>query len=238
MLPGGRNEGTSVTTLWPLFWGMGGELVDDDGEPVFGEGDNRNIMLQILETVDEAVQTGALPQRVAGYGGENDLNEEIATGNTAMFIGGNWQDSYLKEVLGEEEFANWDVAPVPMLDESAEPATSAGGWAWGIFTEDPDKQRAAFELIQHMFTGEEGMAQFSTVYGGLPSRESVFDHELYEGSEFTDLYRDFLENDAQVRPASTHYNAISNQMQIAISSVISGSKTPEEALNDAWDAVH
>jgi multiple sugar transport system substrate-binding protein len=230
--PGGRGEGTAVTTLWPLFWAQGGELVDEEGNPSFGEGDNREYMLNVLETIDEAVQSGAVPQRVNGYGGENDLNEEIAGGETAMFLGGNWQVSFLRETLGEE-FDSWEVAPLPQIDEE-DFATSAGGWAWGIFTEEEEKQEAAFDLINRLFVSEQGMSEWINVHGGLPSRESVYDSEYYEGDEFSDQFREYLE-EANVRPASPAYNEISNQMQIAVSEVISGSKTPEEALEDAWN---
>lgn len=235
-VPGGRGEGTSVTTLWPLFWGKGGKLVDDEGMPVFGEGENRQIMIEVLETIKKAVDEGVLPKRVAGYGTENDQNEEIATGDIAMFIGGNWQEANLKDTLSSEEFNKWDVAPVPQLD-GGERTTSAGGWLWAIFTDDPDKKEAAFDLVYRTFISEEGMGEFSSVYGGLPARSSVYDSEHYEGTRFSDDYRDMLDDHARVRPGSEYYSKISDQMQIAISDVISGNKDPSEAVDDAWDAV-
>ncbi|PYZ97600.1 hypothetical protein CR205_03120 [Alteribacter lacisalsi] len=235
LFPGGRGEGTAVTTLWPLFWAQGGELVDEDGNPSFGEGENREKMLNVLSQIDTAVQSGATPQRVSSYGGENDLNEEIAGGSAAMFLGGNWQLSFMRETLGED-FENWDVAPLPQIEEN-QFATSAGGWAWGIFAEEEDKQEAAFDLITRLFISEQGMSEWINVHGGLPSRESVYESEYFEGDEFSDVFREYLE-DANVRPASPRYNEISNQMQIAVSEVISGSKTPEEALDDAWSVVN
>jgi multiple sugar transport system substrate-binding protein len=236
-VPGGRGEGTAVTTLWPLFWGQGGSLVDDDGIPVFGEGKNREIMIDVLTTIQNAVNEGVLPKRVAGYGGENDQNEEIVAGKVAMFIGGNWQETFLRETLGEEEFAKWDVAPVPQM-ENGETTTSAGGWAWGIFTDDADKQEAAFDLIYNTFISEEGMGKFATAYGGLPARVSVYESEHYEGTKFSEDYKEMLDNYARVRPASKYYPEISNQLQIAISDVISGNKKPEAAVDDAWKAVN
>ncbi|WP_337020252.1 extracellular solute-binding protein [Oceanobacillus massiliensis] len=235
--PGGRGEGTSVTTLWPLFWGKGGELVDDDGNPVFGEGKNRDIMIEVLETIQNAVKEGVLPQRVAGYGSENDQNEEIAAGNIAMFIGGNWQEATLKDTLSEEEFEKWDIAPVPTL-ENGEKTTTAGGWVWGIFTDDPEKKEAAFDLVYRTFTSEEGMGKFASVYGGLPARSSVYDSEHYEGTKFSDVYKEMLDGYARIRPGSEYYPEISNEMQIAISDVISGNKEPEEAVDDAWEVVN
>ncbi|WP_413376009.1 extracellular solute-binding protein [Alkalihalobacillus sp. 1P02AB] len=236
LFPGGRGEGASITTLWPLFWAQGGELVDEEGRPVFGEGENREKMLNVLSTIEEAVKAGAAPQRLAGYGSENDLNEEIATGSTAMFLGGNWQQTFLRETLGEEEFAKWNVAPLPQLEDGLS-GTAAGGWTWGIFTDDEEKKRAAFDLIARLFITEQAMGEFQSIHGGLPTRVSVYDSEYYEGTRFSSLFRDYLE-DANVRPSSTHYNTISIQMQIALSDIISGNKTAEAALDEAWNVVN
>ncbi|WP_085507128.1 extracellular solute-binding protein [Thalassobacillus devorans] len=236
MLPGGRGEGTSVTTLWPLFWAQGGELTDDDGNPTFGEGENREKMLNVLTTIQEAAEAGAIPQRVSSYGAEGDLDQEVATGKTAMFLGGNWQETVIPDLIGEEEFESWDVAPLPQIEEGTD-ATSAGGWTWGIFTEDEEKQRAAFDLMARLYMSDQGMGEFNNVFGGLPSRESVFDSEYYKGTKFSDEYREMLE-EAQTRPPSPEYSKISTEMQIAISEVISGGKTPEQALDDAWNSVN
>ncbi|WP_373895478.1 extracellular solute-binding protein [Virgibacillus sp. CBA3643] len=236
-LPGGRGEGTAVTTIWPLYWGQGGELVDDEGNPSFGEGENREIMINVLETIQNAVEEGVLPQRMAGYGSENDQNEEIAAENVAMFIGGNWQESFLRDNLDEDEFENWDVAPLPQL-ENGEKSTSSGGWVWGIFTEDSEKKEAAFDLIYQTFISDEGMGEFTTIYGELPARQSIYDSEYYEGSTFSNDYQEMLDDHARVRPSSDDYPEISNQMQIAISDVISGNKAPEESVDDAWEVVN
>jgi multiple sugar transport system substrate-binding protein len=70
LYPAGRGEGTTVTTVLPMFWGQGGELVDEEGNPVFCEGDNREAMLDVFEFLNKTVETGITPQRVATYGSE------------------------------------------------------------------------------------------------------------------------------------------------------------------------
>lgn len=235
-IPGGRGEGASVTTLWPLFWGLGGELVDD-GKAIFGEGENREKMITVLETIQKAVEEGVVPQRVASYGSENDQNEDVASGKIPMFIGGSWQETMLKDILDEEEFEQWDVAPLPII-EGGEETTSSGGWAWGIFTDDPDKKQAAFDFIYDTYISEEGMGEFTSVQGSLPARFSVYDSDHYERTAFSDDYRDMLDSSARVRPASNEYAEISNEMQIALSDVISGNKEPEQAVDDAWKVVN
>lgn len=235
VLPLGIGEGTSVTSLWPLFWGQGGELVDDDGKPTFGEGKNQEYMLNVFETINDAVQKGAISKRMASSGEENGANGEVSTGKTAMFLGGSWQAAFLQDLLGDD-FEKWEVASVPMI-EGAENTSSAGGWVWGIFTDDADKQEAAFDFLVDTFIGEEGMGRFTSIQGSLPARQSVYDSEYYEPGPFDEAFRASLETEAEVRPASNHYNEISVQLQTAISQVVSGSKTPEQALNDAWKIV-
>ncbi|MFZ4451624.1 extracellular solute-binding protein [Salibacterium aidingense] len=232
ILPGGRGEGASVTTLWPLFWGKGGELVDDEGNPAFGEGENREIMLEVLETMQRAVEEGALPQRMSSYGAEGDLNEEIAGGNAALFLGGSFQESFLKETLGDD-FENWDIAPLPQM-EGGEPASTSGGWTWGIFTEDQEKQKAAFDLITDTFITGEAMDALDQ----LPALSTLYESDDYDGTEFTEKFRESLETEANVRPSATSYRVITVEMQTALSDVIAGNKTPEEALDDAWEVAN
>ncbi|MDQ0338678.1 multiple sugar transport system substrate-binding protein [Caldalkalibacillus uzonensis] len=236
LFPGGRGEGTIVTSVLPFFWAQGGSLVDDQDQPAFGTGENREYMLNVLTFLHDMVQKGYSPQRLANYGSEGDLNSEVASGNVAMFIGGNWQVNQLAEILSEDDMAKWAVAPLPQR-EAGQQATTAGGWAWGIFTDDPVKQELAFDFLMRTFVGDEGMASWCTLGGYLPTRHSVYEHEAYEGNEFTDIFREHLAEFARMRPAATVYPEISTQLQIAVSDIVSGNKSPEEALEEAWNAV-
>jgi multiple sugar transport system substrate-binding protein len=236
LYPGGRGEGTTVTTVLPFFWGQGGKLVNEESTPVFGEGKNREAMLDVLSFLEQTVESGITPKRVSTYGAEADLNSEVATGKVAMFLGGNWQASQIKNILGEEEFKKWAVAPIPH-EEGGQFATTAGGWAWGVFAKDKEKQKAAVDYLVQSFVGKEGMAQWSNIGGYLPTRKSVYETETYEGNKFTNTFREHLDQYAKMRPSSEAYPEISAQLQIAASSVVSGSKSPEQALNDAWEVV-
>jgi multiple sugar transport system substrate-binding protein len=236
LFPGGRGEGMTVTSFLPFFWAQGGKLVDEEGNAVFGEGENREAALNTLSFIEKLVNEGLTAKRVANYGSESDLNSEVAAGKVAMFLGGNWQVNQLRDILGEEEFSKWAVAPIPQF-EGAEAKTTAGGWTWGIFTEDPEEQKAAVEFLASTFVGDEGMANWTTIGGYLPTRKSVYELEGYEKNEFTETFKDHLNKYAQNRPSAPVYSDISAQLQIAVSSVVSGGKTPEEALDEAWTSV-
>ncbi|MFB4212272.1 extracellular solute-binding protein [Shouchella sp. JSM 1781072] len=234
-LPLGVGEGTAVTSLWPLFWGQGGELIDEEGRPAFYNEENRDHMLNVFTSIHEGVESGAISQRMATNGEENDGNAEISTGLVKMLYPGSWQINTFQDILGDE-FEHWDVASLPYI-EGGEHTTTVGGWAFGIFTEDPEKQRAAFDYLQRTYVGETGMARFTTRDGSMPVRQSVYESSEYEPIPFIAEFQDILEDEGQPRPPELVYNTVSVQLQTAISQVVSGSKTPEEALEDAWEIV-
>ncbi|MBM7837119.1 multiple sugar transport system substrate-binding protein [Alkalihalobacillus xiaoxiensis] len=234
-LPLGVGEGTSVTSLWPLYWGLGGELIDDEGNPAFYNEANREKMLDVFTAIHEGVERGAISKRMSTNGAENDGNAEISTGLVKMLYPGSWQINTFQDILGDD-FQYWDVASLPMLD-GGEQTTTVGGWAFGIFTNDPEKQQAAFDFLQRTYVGESGMARFTTRDGSMPVRSSVYESSEYEPIPFIDEFVEILEEEGRPRPPELSYNTISVQLQTAISQVVSGSKTPEEALEDAWEIV-
>jgi multiple sugar transport system substrate-binding protein len=238
LFPAGRDEATVTTSLWPYFWAQGGELVETEGNPVFGEGENREKMLSCLEFIRECVASGITPTRVTTYLQETDLNADINAGEVGMFLGGNWQVGILKEVTGEEEFTStWGVAPIPSMEGGDTHATTAGGWIWGIFARDEAKQRAAVDFLLYTFVGDQGMAGWCNAGGYLPPRQDVFDLSEYTGNEYTQTFREHLDKYARNRPASEAYQNISTAMQVAVASVVTEDASPEQALETAVRSV-
>ncbi len=237
LFPAGRDEATVTTSLFPYFWAQGGELTDEGGNPVFGEGENREAMLNSLGFIQDCVESGITPRRVTDYGKETDLNGDVASGRTAMFLGGNWQVNLLKEIIGEEQFfSQWEVAPIPSM-QSGSHATTAGGWVWGVFTKDEEKQRAGVDFLKTAFVGDQGMAGWCSVGGYLPPRKSVFEVPEFRGNEYTDTFREHLNLYARNRPAAEAYQDISTALQVAVGQVASGDASPEQALDSAVRSV-
>ena len=237
LFPAGRDEATVTTSLFPYFWAQGGELVDDSGKPAFGEGKNREAMLNSFDFIDQCVKTGVTPKRVTEFSQETDINGDAASGKTAMFLGGNWQVSLLKKIMGADKFSKqWGVAPIPSMSGS-DHATTSGGWVWGIFTKDKKKQKAAVDFLKAVFVGDQGMAQWCNVGGYLPPRKPVFDVSAYKKDEYTDTFRKYLNEYAHNRPASKSYQDISTALQVAVNQVVSGDKSPKQALDTALKTV-
>ncbi|MCA1728474.1 MAG: extracellular solute-binding protein [Actinobacteria bacterium] len=234
LFPAGRDEATSTTSLWPYFWAQGGELIDEEGNPVFGEGENVEKMRNCLQFIRDCVESGITPERVTTYRKEVDLNSEVKAGQVAMFLGGNWQVNTFKDILGADQFTStWSVAPIPSMEGGDSHATTAGGWIWGVFAEATAKQRAGVKFLLDTFVNNEGMAGWCNAGGYLPPRENVFDVSEYKGNEYTDTFREHLDKYAHNRPSAEVYQNISIAMQVAVANVVTGEESPEQALDTA-----
>jgi multiple sugar transport system substrate-binding protein len=83
------------------------------------------------------------------------------------------------------------------------------------------------------FTKDVYIGEGNQVTGQLPTSESLFS-ELDKFQEpIYDTFREGLKF-GQARPGVPVYPEISNQLQIAIGTVLTGEATPEEALDEAY----
>jgi multiple sugar transport system substrate-binding protein len=230
----GRWEATVFDHL-AMFWAQGGELVDGAGRPIFGEGRNRVAMRRLLAFLRDTIEKGAAPRSVLGNNDYQQLTGAAIAGDVAMFLGGNWQLKDLETGLAPAEFAKWDIAPIPQADASTR-STGTGGWVWVVFARDEARKRAAVEFIRDVEAPAHA-ARISEATGHLPVRRSVYrDFPIFSQDRW---YRRFGEMlvDGHARPTVPIYPAISQQLQLAIGAVVSGTKTPEAAVDDAWQAV-
>ena len=226
---GGRWEGTTFDWL-ANFWAQGGALVDDSGKPIFGEGENRDKMLKALNYYKGLVDSGAAPRRVATIKDYNDFNAAAIAGTAAMFLGGHWQRFQIEEAMSPEQFAKWDVAeiPGPTPDQRS---TGTGGWTVAAFSDDPAKVEMCANVIREVYMGPA-----NEVLGDLPTRSSLFASLPKFQDPYFGQLSEYLVN-GHARPGVPIYPEISNQIQIMMGEVLSGSKEPEEALDDAWQRV-
>ncbi|SCB44441.1 extracellular solute-binding protein [Rhizobium multihospitium] len=224
----GRYEGSTFDWL-ANYWALGGKLVDDTGKPVFGEGENKEKFLKALTYYKDLVDSGAAPKRVTTIGNYDDLNAAAAAGTTALFIGGNWQLAQLKATLDEDEFANWTFSPIPG-PTADQRSTGTGGWTIASFSKDKDKVEMCANLARDIYMGPGNALQQQ-----LPTRKSLFDKYPVFATEANKTFAEALAN-GQARPGAPIYPEISNQIQIMMGDVLSGTKQPEEALNAAFKA--
>jgi len=230
----GRWEATVFDHL-AMFWAQGGELVDRGGRPIFGEGANRRAMLRLLTFLRDTIQRGASPRSVLGHNDYQQLTGAAIAGDAAMFLGGNWQLKDLQTGLTPSEFAKWDIAPIPTADRGTH-STGTGGWVWVVFARDPARRKAAVEFIRDVEAPAHA-ARISEATGHLPVRRSVYrDFPIFSQDVWYRRFGEMLA-DGHARPTVPIYPEISQQLQLAIGAVVSGERTPEQALDAAWSAV-
>ncbi|HET8645614.1 MAG TPA: ABC transporter permease subunit, partial [Vicinamibacteria bacterium] len=134
-----------------------------------------------------------------------------------------------------EQFALWDGAPLPQMDASLR-ATGTGGWVWVMFARDPARQRLAAEFMRFVESPVH-VARITEANGQLPVRYSVYrDFPYFRDDPW---YQKFgrIVVDGKARPTVPLYPAISEQLQLAVGYAVSGEKTPEQAVDEAWRAV-
>ncbi|NLS17596.1 extracellular solute-binding protein [Rhizobium sp. P40RR-XXII] len=224
----GRYEGSTFDWL-ANYWALGGKLVDDSGKPVFGEGENKQKFLKALTYYKDLVDSGAAPKRVTTIANYDDLNAAAAAGTTALFIGGNWQLAQLKATLDEDEFGNWTFSPIPG-PTADQRSTGTGGWTVASFSKDKGKVEMCANLARDVYMGPANALQQQ-----LPTRKSLFDKYQVFSTDANKTFAEALAN-GQARPGAPIYPEISNQIQIMMGDVLSGTKQPEQALDAAFSA--
>lgn len=225
---GGRWEGTTFDWL-ANFWAQGGDLVDDSGKPIFGEGDNKAKFLKAVNYFKDLVDSGAAPRRVTNITSYDDFNAAAAAGTTALFIGGNWQYAQLKATMDADTFANWTFSPIPG-PTADERSTGTGGWTFASFSDDPAKVEMCANLVRDVYMGPANALQEQ-----LPTRADLYDkYDVFS----TDANKTFAAalKDGRARPGAPIYPEISNQIQVMMGEVLTGSKEPEAAIDDAYKA--
>jgi multiple sugar transport system substrate-binding protein len=230
---GGRWEGTVFDHL-AMFWGQGGELTDPTGRPIFGLAPHRERMIRVLSFLRDTISSGASPRSVLAGNDYHQLIAAAIAGDVAMFLGGNWQLKELQGALSPEQFERWDIAPIPQ-HRPDQFSTGTGGWIWVVFAKDPEKRKAAAEFILDI-ERPQNAARISEATGHLPVRRSVYrDYPAFRDRWFTRFGEMLVYGKA--RPAAPIYDTITRELQLAIGYAIDGTKTPEQAVDDAWSAV-
>ncbi|MPM22974.1 hypothetical protein SDC9_69435 [bioreactor metagenome] len=229
---GGKNEQISYGSVFPMFFGLGGDLVDEKDHPVYGQGANRDKLVEVFKFWERAVKEGVTPRRILDINNNGDLVAEAKAKSTAMFLGGSWLMSVLKDNLGSE-MDKWDFANTPQYRADVK-MQIPGGYTMGYFTKDPKKLELIVDFMDYVYAGKDGMAGWCSTAGYTPVRESVFaEYDVFKNDRFQQAFGAALET-ARLRPNSSNYNIISEHVQEGWQNVILGAQTPEQAVDTAY----
>jgi len=143
----------------------------------------------------------------------------------------NWPYAWnLLQADGSAVRGKIGVVPVPGF-AGGRPASTLGGWQLGI-NRNSTRPEAARRLVRYL-TSPEVERALALEVGYKPSRRSVYDDpELREAQPFVASLRGILEH-ATPRPVTPFYAMISQVLQVEFSAVVSGIRTPQQAMRAA-----
>lgn len=144
----------------------GRALSEDRTEMMFGE----PAAAEALAMLRVIAQVGAMPNIPS-----SSAIETMASGNAGMYL----QTSAVQGALLRGAAGNFDLRAAPMPTFGDRPATPTNsGSALVIMTDDPLRQRAAWELMQHL-TSDYGYTIITSRIGYVPLRENAVTSEEY-----------------------------------------------------------
>jgi len=163
--------------------------------------------------------------------------DTFQSGNLGMFL-------YTSAVLSRLEQAaqgNFELglAPMPAFGEKPTAPTNSGS-AIFMFSQDPAKQRASWELMKYL-TSDEAYTIITTKIGYLPLRLGIVNDPRYlkDWIEANPKYRANLEQLERLTPnvafGGPNYRQVENMMKDAVTEAVFGDGDPREVLRAAQE---
>ncbi|MEP6985196.1 MAG: extracellular solute-binding protein [Chloroflexota bacterium] len=181
---------------------------------------NSTALLTVLNFYKQAVDAGIIDRSVLDYAQPEDYLFQLAQGKFDAGLITSTQ--YLNLLSSGQSF---EAAPIPLAN--GEPSTVVNGWMWVVVTKDKDKQALALRFIEWMSDANR-LATYSRVINMLPARRAAM--RSWDTGAYTELASRLLANASL--PLSTGDSGILRAMENALAAVISGQRTPEEAVSD------
>jgi len=222
----GTHEYVTADMVLPMFWGLGGELLDDEGRPVFHEGENLAAMTQVLEFLGTLRDEGLVPTDLLQLQGGDALYPGMVTGQYGMVIGNNILRDAVLQDLAPDTYTQWQAAVLP-APTGGEPSSMNGGFTWAITTDDPEKQQAAWEFISFWNSSEVQLARYKPT-AQVAVRESTAQDEFYQ-TPFWETVNEAV-SVGQTRPGVAVYPVLSQAIQNAVQQFLTGGGSAEDAV--------
>ena len=231
MLPAAGGEVTALHML-SMFWGLGGEMVDADGKPIFFDGANRTALEKVYSIYHDLAAQGLTSSDTTLD--EGKIRPFLYTRETASIaastsrIQSMYTDApWLKGNLGAFNYPLPDGAKaVPVLT----------GFTYGIFTADQERQAAAWKFIQFL-TQPDVIGPLNANAGHLPVIDDVWEQDFYKNDPLMQEFKGIVESGMKPRPSVPIYPAITAAWSAQMADVIAGNITPTQAVDNARDTV-
>lgn len=158
-------------------------------------------------------------------------SEWLPKGKLAIALDGSWiSGTWIGK--GSTPWPAWaDVmgqAPMPTQDGQAPGATSmSGGWTLAMGARSANKD-AAWKFIA-LALNKENSQSYDIAASQIAVRSDVSTDPAYQGSNPSFGFFSKIVANTHFRPATSDYGKVSNEIQVAMESVMTGQKTPAQA---------
>ncbi|GAA4182878.1 hypothetical protein GCM10023069_61390 [Shinella granuli] len=221
--------------LMPQMAGIGGSIINNDEQatPVFNEPANRDAMMRVLSWHKDMVDRGLMPSDIVSFAATGDVVSRVEAGEMPFAFGGTFMGGGIR---GTSHGDKWAFAPMPTLAGGSS-VQFQGGWSWGLFTKDAQKQALLTDLLMETYTGSWAMARWGEAGGYTPTRVSALKN--YQAFTVEGLDKAFADAVADARPfpKGKLRDVVDAAVNNAYQQVILGAMTPEEAVDEAWATV-
>ncbi len=220
---GRQYEGLSCVYLEVLN-GFGGEWINT----------NKEVKLSTKEAINASrwmktlILTGASPKSVTNFT-ENEALQLFVSGDAALMR--NWPYAWA-ELQKDTSAVKDKVAVTTMVSQREEDRISTlGSWGLSIMQSSPNKD-AAYKVIDYL-TSDESQKELFLKYGYTPTSSNLYnDKSLLAIAPILEDINKGL-SITKPRPQSPLYAQISDVLQSELSSILTGQKSVENAMNIA-----
>jgi multiple sugar transport system substrate-binding protein len=235
----GLGEATSMQGFEMLLYGTGATLYDNNAKKWVIGSKGFTDSLQFLKTVyDEKL--GPTPQQVLDPNWNNNVSQQlIPKGQVAISVDGSWVSH--NWLPGDANpWPQWNTvmgnAAMPTQEGQAPGKVSmSGGWTWSIPKNagNPDKAWKFIKLI----SDREHQLKWDIDNVQIPVRPDVSGDPTYTAANPTNEFFSSLVPITTYRPAYALYPRVSNEIQVATESVITGTADVATAAKTFDDQV-
>ncbi|MCG8571322.1 MAG: extracellular solute-binding protein, partial [Spirochaetes bacterium] len=211
----GQQGNPIVSDFLPVFWAFGGKVFDKNWNATV----NSEAGKKALKMYIDLLASGANYEKA-------DIVSSVSSGKSGMSLG--WPSWYIS---GEN--ANAEYAPIPFKGLANGPQESTGmigNWMMGVTNNSQNKELAGKFLS---FITSSKTQKLMVKHGGVPTRKSVYlDETLKAQYQHFPTQLNALENSV-ARPRTPKWSEVETAFGAELSAAITGTKSIEEALNDA-----
>jgi len=203
--------------ICPFIWSFGGSLTNPEQTLATGF-INSAATVKTVETFAELAKAGA----ITGFNsGDIPMTDGFGTGRYAMMLEGPWK---VAELTGAYPDVKYGTAPIPAGDGGS--VSVLGGEDIAMF--NTANKDAAWKFMQFM-TSEYAETEMAKC-GQIPVNKVALESDTVKNASFAPFIQAI--QTAKARPTVSAWSEMDNDLTTAITAVVSGDKTAQEAMDE------